>query len=100
MAQSDWQYHADHGTSRFEEDGAFEGLRAVFSVHPEPFRETEHMAGTTQGKGPLSEDELQDMVASSDGGARNPTGAVAMLFAVVAVVWSLYRVLLASPLAN
>ncbi|WP_104020247.1 TAXI family TRAP transporter solute-binding subunit [Roseovarius nitratireducens] len=37
VAQSDWQYHAFHGTSRFEEDGAFEGLRAVFSVHPEPF---------------------------------------------------------------
>ncbi|MEO9865742.1 MAG: TAXI family TRAP transporter solute-binding subunit [Yoonia sp.] len=37
VAQSDWQYHAYNGTSRFEEDGAFEGLRAVFSVHPEPF---------------------------------------------------------------
>ena len=37
VAQSDWQYHAYHGTSRFEENGAFEGLRAVFSVHPEPF---------------------------------------------------------------
>ena len=37
VAQSDWQYHAYHGTSRFEEQGPFEGLRAVFSVHPEPF---------------------------------------------------------------
>ncbi|MEP2639410.1 TAXI family TRAP transporter solute-binding subunit [Roseobacter sp.] len=37
VAQSDWQYHAYNGTSRFEEQGAFEGLRAVFSVHPEPF---------------------------------------------------------------
>ncbi|WP_212524751.1 TAXI family TRAP transporter solute-binding subunit [Actibacterium sp. MT2.3-13A] len=37
VAQSDWQYHAYHGTSKFEEQGAFEGLRAVFSVHPEPF---------------------------------------------------------------
>ncbi|MEM0899660.1 MAG: TAXI family TRAP transporter solute-binding subunit [Pseudomonadota bacterium] len=37
VAQSDWQYHAFNGTSRFEEAGAFEGLRAVFSVHPEPF---------------------------------------------------------------
>ena len=37
VAQSDWQYHAYHGTSRFEETGAFEGLRAVFSLHPEPF---------------------------------------------------------------
>ncbi|MBT8456877.1 MAG: TAXI family TRAP transporter solute-binding subunit [Rhodobacteraceae bacterium] len=37
VAQSDWQFHAYNGTSRFEETGAFEGLRAVFSVHPEPF---------------------------------------------------------------
>ncbi len=37
VAQSDWQYHAYNGTSRFEETGPFEGLRAVFSVHPEPF---------------------------------------------------------------
>ncbi|MGR3462566.1 MAG: TRAP transporter permease [Roseovarius sp.] len=58
------------------------------------------MAEDAKGNGPLSEDELQEMVASSDGGARNPTGAVAMLLAVVAVVWSLYQVLLASPLAN
>lgn len=37
VAQSDWQYHAYHGTSRFEEQGPFTDLRAVFSVHPEPF---------------------------------------------------------------
>ncbi|MFW5678514.1 MAG: TAXI family TRAP transporter solute-binding subunit [Rhodosalinus sp.] len=37
VAQSDWQYHAYNGSSRFEEEGAFEELRAVFSVHPEPF---------------------------------------------------------------
>ena len=37
VAQSDWQYHAYHGTSKFEEAGAFEDLRAVFSVHAEPF---------------------------------------------------------------
>jgi TRAP transporter TAXI family solute receptor len=37
VAQSDWQYHAFNGTSRFEENGAFEDLRAVFSLHPEPF---------------------------------------------------------------
>ena len=37
VAQSDWQYHAYNGTSRFEEQGPFENLRAVFSVHPEPF---------------------------------------------------------------
>ena len=37
VAQSDWQFHAYNGTSRFEEQGPFEELRAVFSVHPEPF---------------------------------------------------------------
>ncbi len=37
VAQSDWQYHAYNGSSKFEEAGPFENLRAVFSVHPEPF---------------------------------------------------------------
>ena len=36
VAQSDWQYHAYHGSSKFADQGAFEKLRAVFSVHPEP----------------------------------------------------------------
>jgi len=37
VAQSDWQFHAYHGTSKFEDAGAFKDLRAMFSVHPEPF---------------------------------------------------------------
>ena len=37
VAQSDWQYHAYHGTSKFSDQGANKKLRAVFSVHPEPF---------------------------------------------------------------
>ncbi len=37
VAQSDWQYHTYRGTSKFEDKGAFKDLRAVFSVHPEPF---------------------------------------------------------------
>ena len=37
VAQSDWQYHAYRGTSKFADKGAFKDLRAVFSVHPEPF---------------------------------------------------------------
>jgi TRAP transporter TAXI family solute receptor len=37
VAQSDWQYHAYNGTSKFKDDGAFKDLRSVFSVHPEPF---------------------------------------------------------------
>ena len=37
VAQSDWQFHAFNGTSKFSDQGKFENLRAVFSVHPEPF---------------------------------------------------------------
>ncbi len=36
VAQSDWQYHAYNGSSKFE-GKANKDLRAVFSVHPEPF---------------------------------------------------------------
>lgn len=38
VAQSDWQFHAYNGdVPEFEGDKKFEDLRAVFSVHPEPF---------------------------------------------------------------
>ncbi|ABR75338.1 C4-dicarboxylate ABC transporter substrate-binding protein [Actinobacillus succinogenes] len=36
IAQSDWQYHAYNGSSSFE-GKRNEKLRAVFSLHPEPF---------------------------------------------------------------
>jgi hypothetical protein len=36
VAQSDWNYHAYNGTSKFKDKGAFKDLRSVFSVHPEP----------------------------------------------------------------
>ena len=36
VAQSGWQYHAYHGTSKFKDQGAFKDLRGVFSVHAEP----------------------------------------------------------------
>jgi len=36
VAQSDWQYHAYNGTSKFKDVGPFKKLRAVFSVHAEP----------------------------------------------------------------
>jgi len=35
--QSDWQYHSFNGTSKFENHGANKELRAVFSLHSEPF---------------------------------------------------------------
>ena len=37
VAQSDWQYHAYNGTSQFADKGPNNELRAVFSVHAEPF---------------------------------------------------------------
>jgi TRAP transporter TAXI family solute receptor len=37
VAQSDWQYHAVNGSSKWE-GNKFGNLRAVFSVHPEPFQ--------------------------------------------------------------
>ena len=37
LAQSDIQYQALKGEKSFKESGAFADLRAVFSVHPEPF---------------------------------------------------------------
>ena len=37
VAQSDWQYHAYNGSSKWE-GNQYGDLRAVFSVHPEPFQ--------------------------------------------------------------
>ncbi|HSN79616.1 MAG TPA: TAXI family TRAP transporter solute-binding subunit [Rhodoferax sp.] len=37
VSQSDVQYNALNGTKQFEKDGKNTDLRAVFSIHPEPF---------------------------------------------------------------
>ncbi len=37
VAQSDWQYHAYNGTSKFKSKGPFKELRSIFSIHGEPF---------------------------------------------------------------
>jgi uncharacterized protein len=37
VVQSDMQFHSHHGSGPFEDQGAHEELRAVFSLHPEPF---------------------------------------------------------------
>jgi TRAP transporter TAXI family solute receptor len=42
MVQSDVQYNAYNGTETFAEGGAHSDLRAVFSVHPEPFTVVAH----------------------------------------------------------
>ncbi|MGR5281378.1 TAXI family TRAP transporter solute-binding subunit [Photobacterium damselae] len=37
VVQSDWQYHGYNGSSKFKEQGPYPKLRAVFSIHTEPF---------------------------------------------------------------
>ena len=58
------------------------------------------MSSETQSNRPLSEKELQELVASSDAGGRNPVGNVGVFLAIVAAIWSIFQVVLASPLAN
>jgi TRAP transporter 4TM/12TM fusion protein len=49
--------------------------------------------------GQLSAAELEDLVASTDTGGRNPTNRqVALLIAGVALAWSLFQIWIASPL--
>ncbi|MBS8269407.1 TRAP transporter permease [Halomonas sp. H10-59] len=45
-----------------------------------------------------SEVDLEDMVASSDSGSRNPLGAPGKLLVGVAAAWSLFQLWIASPL--
>jgi len=46
----------------------------------------------------LSDGELQDLVASTDTGARNVVGPVGIALAGVALAWSLFQLWIASPL--
>ncbi|RWM21434.1 MAG: TAXI family TRAP transporter solute-binding subunit [Mesorhizobium sp.] len=49
MAQSDVQYNAYRGLESFKDGGAHTDLRAVFSIHPEPFTVLAHPnAGVTK----------------------------------------------------
>ena len=50
------------------------------------------------GKAGLSQAELDELVASSDTGGRSPSGPVATLILVVALVWSLFQLWIASPI--
>lgn len=58
------------------------------------------MADNSKENRALSEEELQELVAATDAGARSPQGSVGTFLAVVAVIWSVFQVILASPLAN
>jgi len=53
---------------------------------------------TDTEKRALNEDELQELVAASDSGARNVPGTLGKAIAAVALLWSIFQVLLASPI--
>ena len=50
------------------------------------------------GKGSLSQSELDELVASSDTGGRSPSAPVAKFITIVAIIWSLFQLWIASPL--
>jgi TRAP transporter 4TM/12TM fusion protein len=50
------------------------------------------------GKAGLSQEELDELVASSDAGGRSPSGPVGMLIVAVALSWSLFQLWIASPI--
>ena len=50
------------------------------------------------GRGALSQEELDELVSSSDTGARTPPGIVGKLILTVALCWSLFQLWIASPL--
>lgn len=53
-----------------------------------------------ENNAPLTDEQLQDMVASADSGARNPVGSVGTFLAVLAIIWSVFQLVLASPISN
>ncbi len=55
------------------------------------------MSESTQNR-QASSAELEELVASSDTGGRNPTGPIGKLLAGVALAWALFQIWIASPL--
>ncbi len=50
------------------------------------------------GHGGLSQDELDELVASSDTGGRSAAGPIGMFIMLVALAWSLFQIWIASPI--
>ena len=46
----------------------------------------------------MSDEELEELVAATDSGARNPSGSVGMMVAGIALFWSAFQLWIASPL--
>lgn len=55
------------------------------------------MNDSVQKTGQMSEAELQELVAKTDTGGRNPRGFPAKLIVVVAILWSLFQIYFSSP---
>ncbi len=56
------------------------------------------MSEDTSGRKPVSDTDLQDLVASTDTGARAPSGIPGKIILGVAIAWSLFQLWYASPL--
>ncbi|MEM9797032.1 MAG: TRAP transporter permease [Pseudomonadota bacterium] len=52
----------------------------------------------SSGKAGLSQQELDELVASTDTGGRSPAGPVGVFLLVVALAWSLFQLWIASPI--
>ena len=50
------------------------------------------------GNAPASDSELDDLVASSDTGGRNPSGLTKQILLGTALLWSLFQLWIASPI--
>ncbi len=91
VAQSDWQYHSYNGTSEFSNSGKDEKLRAVFSLHPEPFTVV-----ASKGSGIKTFEDLQGKRVSvgNPGSGQRATAEVLMQ----AMGWTVDKFALAAEL--
>ena len=94
VAQSDWQYHGYNGTAPKQfPDGAYEDLRAVFSVHPEPF--------TVVARADSGIEKFEDLVGKRVNVGNPGSGARATMEVVMdAVGWSMDDFKLAAELKS
>ncbi|WP_075995927.1 TRAP transporter permease [Salaquimonas pukyongi] len=56
------------------------------------------MAAEKSGDRSFTDEELQDLVASTDSGARNPIGPIGRALAGIALLWSLFQLWIGGPL--
>lgn len=60
--------------------------------------EAARVEAEASGHGGLSQEELDELVASSDTGGRNIAGPIGIFIVVVALAWSLFQLWIASPI--